>query len=160
MSKFLYRNEAFYGSGVTDIRKIIKHEVCELGNTDIFRYCHDHYKLSKGLKEDLVRISDEIEDDDLIINEMDDNEELFEYVDNIITALFTEISTLTKKMIKYGVWLAELPAVMEIYSFDDGNKIMEYETSGIVLSDLGYDGKLFAYDIYPNCREYTSNKQS
>ena len=96
--------------------------------------------------------------DNFIINDSD-NHDLIDYVDRLIIQLITEISTITGKMIKYGVWLAELSAVTELYSDEDSDSdIMEYETSDIVLSDLGYDGKLFAYDVYPNFREYTGNK--
>ena len=159
IDKVMYRNDSCYGSGVIDLHKIIKYEVCELGNTDIFRYCTDNYKLSKELKTSLTKLSDNIELDNLIINDSDDND-LIDYADRLIIQLITEISTITGKMIQYGVWLAELSAVTELYS-DEGSDsdIMEYETSDIVLSDLGYDGKLFAYDVYPNSREYTGNKQ-
>lgn len=158
IGKVMYRNDSCYGSGVIDLRKIIKYEVCELGNTDIFRYCVDNYKLSKELKTSLTKLSDDIEIDNLIINDSGDSN-MIKYVDLLITKLITEISTLIGKMIKYGVWLAELSAVTELYSDEDSDSdIMEYETSDVILSDLGHDGKLFAYDVYPNSREYTGNK--
>lgn len=52
----------------------------------------------------------------------------------------------TGKDLKYCLWLADLEAVLKLYK---GVNVDTYETSSVVLSDLGYDGSLYAYEESP-----------
>ncbi len=52
----------------------------------------------------------------------------------------------TGKDLKYCLWLADLEAVRELYK---GVNVDAYKTSDVILSDLNYDGSLYAYEESP-----------
>ena len=143
MEKVLYRNESCYGSGVRDVIDIIHHEYHALGNTDIFEYCLNNYNLSEGLKENLRQ------DISWFESEFQRCGEYPSSLNDDIENLIRELSALTGKEIRYALWLAPENTVRELYDGTDGN-IDAYETSEIILSDLGPDGILFAYQDNPN----------
>lgn len=121
-----------------NIYKVLDFEINELGNNDILEYCLDNYNLSEELKERINDFFDNREDDVLTDN-------------TLIKDLINEISKLTGKKLKYCIWLASKEAVEELYDGkEEGNKIEEYDISdGVILSDLDFDGKLFAFENNP-----------
>ena len=149
--RILYRTESFSGSGVYDIRKIIEYEICTLGNTDVLDYCIDNYKFDSSFKKSLVEFRNFVENINGVIEDLDDIAKIG-YSYYIIDRLVDEVSKLTGKKIKYGLWLAELDAVQELYLYDCEEEEWEidaYEISDVVFSDLGDDGKLFGYEEIP-----------
>lgn len=50
--------------------------------------------------------------------------------------------------LKYCLWLASKSTVLDLYNASEQD-IQKYETSPIILSDLGMDGMLFAYESMP-----------
>ena len=54
----------------------------------------------------------------------------------------------TQKKIFSVVWLAQKELLLDLYRADESD-IDEYEVSDIILSDLGPDGRLYAYDYDP-----------
>lgn len=164
--KYLYRTEECGGSGVRDLESIIKFEVFELGNTDILDYILKNYNLKNGLL--LSSFTNTIQ----TMRELckgknaNDSEALTRVVtaygetmiDKFVESVITMVKLITKKDIKYGLWLASKNAVINRYSSlpENGHNdaptdnIEMYETSDVILSDLGYEGILFAYETLPN----------
>ena len=132
----MYRSEDSYGSGVRDILDIMTFEIYELKNIDILEYTLDHYLQNSNIKETVENMIADIE----IFNE----EEIYK----VCKLIINEINKQTDHNLKYALWLAEYDAVSNIYSFDESS-IEAYNTSDIILSDLGYDGILFGYDEEP-----------
>ena len=136
MDSVMYRSEDSYGSGVRDILDIMTFEIYELKNIDILEYTLEHYLQNSNIKETVENMIADIE----IFNE----EEIYK----VCKLIINEINKQTDHNLKYALWLAEYDAVSNIYSFDESS-IEAYNTSDIILSDLGYDGILFGYDEEP-----------
>lgn len=136
MNNVMYRSEDSYGSGIRDILDIMTFEIYELKNIDILEYTLDHYLQNSNIKETVENMIADIE----IFSE--------EEVYKICKLIINEINKQTDHNLKYALWLAEYDAVSNIYSFDESS-IEAYNTSDIILSDLGYDGILFGYDEEP-----------
>lgn len=136
MDSVMYRSEDSYGSGVRDILDIMTFEIYELKNIDILEYTLDHYLQNSNIEETVENMIADIE----IFNE----EEIYK----VCKLIINEINKQTDHNLKYALWLAEYDAVSNIYSFDESS-IEAYNTSDIILSDLGYDGVLFGYDEEP-----------
>lgn len=133
----MYRLEQLYGSGVRDLQEIIVFEISELGNTDVLIYSLSHYReyFSDNLAGRL----------ESFIN----NEEYFEahesYIRDLVNIYLRALSTKFGYPLKYGLWLAEKSR----FSIEMQPELDAYYTSDVVLSDLGLDGKLFAYEHMP-----------
>lgn len=140
MDSVMYRSEDSYGSGVRDILDIMTFEIYELKNIDILEYTLDHYLQNSNIKETVENMIADIE----IFSE--------EEVYKICKLIINEINKQTDHNLKYALWLAEYDAVSNIYSFDESS-IEAYNTSDIILSDLGYDGILFGYGEEPELIE-------
>lgn len=136
MENIMYRSEDSYGSGVRDILDIMTFEIYELKNIDILEYTLDHYLQNSNIEETVENMIADIE----IFNE--------EEVYKVCKLIINEINKQTDHNLKYALWLAEYDAVSNIYSFNESS-IEAYNTSDIILSDLGYDGILFGYDEKP-----------
>ena len=136
MDSVMYRSEDSYGSGVRDILDIMTFEIYELKNIDILEYTLEHYLQNSNIKETVENMIADIE----LFNE----EEIYK----VCKLIINEINKQTDHNLKYALWLAEYDAVSNIYSFDESS-IEAYNTSDIILSDLGYDGVLFGYDEEP-----------
>lgn len=137
MQKIMYRSEDSSGSGVRDIIEVMVFEIYELSNTDILEYVSEHY-FSYNIKRDMHRLINYIENDELSEND----------IRELCKDIVDEINKNTKHNLKYALWLANKGAVIDMYAYDELN-IDAYYTSDIILSDLGYDGILFAYDKEP-----------
>ncbi|HUU53136.1 MAG TPA: 2'-5' RNA ligase family protein, partial [Candidatus Bathyarchaeia archaeon] len=110
-----YRSEEVSGEGHRDIKNVVRFETEELGNEDIIDTLID-----KGI--------------------IKDKSELQPLIDNLEKQGFKEV-----------VWLSDSPQdVVDVYSFEDRpitpESIERYDIEdGVVISDLGRDGKLVAY---------------
>ena len=125
------------------IRDIIEYEMAELRNADIPRYVLGRYALSDGLRKDL--------EDILALEESGeypftgDRGQLLDTID----ALLKEVGDLKGTPVRYGLWLAPYETVRLRYCSPGSRDIDRYQTSDIVLSDLGEDGILFGYGEQP-----------
>ena len=140
--KTLFRNDDCYGSRVTDARKVLQYEIKELFNVDVIDYCMTTYSLTTDLRKRLSEDMCALE----CIGEWP------ETIDQDIEMLLQELSDIFKEKITHVLWLAERWAVEEYYYGTDEN-IKEFDTSKIILSDLGDDGILFGYPEKPQPRE-------
>ena len=137
----LYRTESYSGSRVRDLRDIIEYEMSALFNTDIPRYVLESYDLSDDLRQDLL--------DTLALEDTGEYPFLVDrgYLQQLIDRMVDAVGRSVGKTLRYGLWLAGRDAVREVYG---GNAdIQAYLTGDAVLSDLGYDGKLYAYENNP-----------
>lgn len=117
-----YRTESCYGSGVRDLAEILTYEIEELGNDGTL--------------------------DELVERGLIPGTELTLGTDKEIgNAVVREINKSTGRNFKYGLWLASKDAVQSLY--DGSDDIDAYEASDTVLVDLGYDGRLYAYESMP-----------
>ena len=66
----------------------------------------------------------------------------------IAEEIVKEICEETDKHLRYGLWLAPKKSVIDFYDGTEEN-INAYPISDVILSDLGDDGKLFAYEYFP-----------
>ena len=139
----LYRTEKCYGSGIRDVYKVIAYEVLTLCNSDILDTIAQIPYISAQTRETLQSLSDELDREGYI---EDIPEETFYPV---IKAVLDEIKSNTGYSIKYALWLAEYDAVKTLYNDGEDDGIIAYEPGPIILSDLGYDGKLFGYEKIP-----------
>ena len=130
MDNYLYRNES--GEGERRIKSVIAFETCELGNTDIWEYCLEHYALGETTK---MRINGVLEDP---YNENN--------VRLAIDSLIADLTWIFGKEPRYCLWLSDWESVNEFY----GSPTTKCLPSDIILSDLGADGVLFAYHDEPN----------
>lgn len=148
--KTAFRNPNYAGDGETDPVEVMLFEIMELGNTDIF---------DTLLESDLIKNSDIIErmrsaseyieenggpgyyDED---DYTDDDRDIKE----LIKSIPDEIARTTGKTINFVLWLASKSDVEARYE-GTGDNIIEYPTSDIILSNLGDEGALFAYETRP-----------
>ena len=143
--KYLYRTEECGGSGVRDLESIIKFEIFELGNTDILDYILKNYDLKNVLGSFANTIQTMRE---LCKGEnTNDSEALTRVVtaygktmiDKFVESVITMVKLITKKDVKYGLWLASKNAVINRYSSlpENGHNdvptdnIKMYETSDL-----------------------------
>lgn len=136
----LYRTEEYSGSGVRDIMEIIENEVCELGNADIPKYMLEHYAFPEELQSMLQTIKDQCE---FGINPTR------EQTHKIFRVALDQIGSQRGMKITCGLWLAGRDEVEEHYLRGEDGKIDAYQTSPVILSDLGPEGYLFAYPEEP-----------
>lgn len=136
MSNIMYRSEDSYGSGVRDILDVMVYEIYELKNIDIPDYILEHYLQGSNIQETVEKLIDDVE--------AFSEEEVYK----ICKLIIKEINTQTDHDLKYALWLADKSVVLDMYAYDSLN-IDAYETSDVILSNLGADGILFAYDYEP-----------
>lgn len=123
--------------------KVMAFEMVELDNTDIVEYLlNNHLVQQKANKDFLENIIKGI----CPYTDYDDNACLQQCED-----IIKDIEHTVNRSIRYVLWLTEPAAIDECYAFseEDGYEIDGYQISDIVLSDLGYDGTLYAYEQNP-----------
>lgn len=105
-------------------------------------------------EEMIVNIDDEI----LTLTSLDIEmlDVIYKYASNenvdFFKELVEEINKVTNKNLKYALWLCDTKEDVYRYDIDGDLKdedIDAYLESDIVLSDIGSDGKLYGYEIYP-----------
>lgn len=140
-SEIGFRTESYSGSLVRDLSEIIMFEMAELRNDDIPVYVLAHFTLSGGVRQDLIdtlRLRDNGEYPFLV-----DRSSLEDLIDNMLSDIRNE----TGKDIRYGLWLASKDGVKRYLC--GGGTVDRYPLSEVILSDLGPDGRLYAFDSLP-----------
>lgn len=134
-----YRTETAYGSGTRNIIDVMNYEIFELFNTDIIDYVLTRHNslLSEKTKHMLQK---DIED---ITDENDQKE--------FCTSIISDINNASNRSYKYALWLCERNAVKQLYLNDDYTEqnIDAYAVSDMIISDLGFDGRLYVYEDMP-----------
>ena len=140
MTPYLFRSEDFNGSGIREPKEVILLETCNLGNTDIWTYCLNHYSLSALTKQYITWLQEAFEEEN--------KQEIPEYYYCIIEFIYTAIDCLLDDLKKqfgkelvYCVWLTDYQSVEKYY----GRPTTMCKKSDIILSDLGKEGALYAY---------------
>lgn len=162
MENIMYRTEDAYGEGFRNPAAVMSHETFTLQNTDIPE------TLSTGLLKG-TEIGLEL---DILVEEInhgyqsedDKDGRIYHYVEaaydneNIGIQFFApvleEIYRITGKSVAYCLWLADKETVIDYYGRGmDEITIDGYDTtdSVCVLSDCGYDGKLYGFVNEPTC---------
>lgn len=139
----MYRTETYSGSYERRFNHVLQFEVFELCNSHI---------LDELFQNRMVNSQDLILQMKHIIRELDENgyvDDMSEYDQiNFVDRLRNDISTLAHKDVQYTLWLADRDRIKELYHGTD-NDIVGYETSDIIISNLGGDGILFGYEFEP-----------
>ena len=118
-------------------------EITNLNNADILDYINKHYILPSSLKDKIQTFIDNV----------DDLEENDEDVEQTLEMIIDYIERQTGKKINYVLWLADKEAVRNLY---DGDELEMYGydvDDALILSDLGYDGTLYAFEDMPDAIE-------
>ena len=139
----LYRTEAYSGSLERRFAHVLRFELFELGNSHIF---------DELIQNGLVRTQELVAQMKSMVEEWEENG----YVDDMsetdqlefLEKVRLEISAQTGRNIQYALWLAEKPYIQKFYGGTDCDT-EGYETSDIVLSNLGHSGILFGYELEP-----------
>lgn len=141
-----YRSEKIYGDGSRDIRKVMQYEIFELGNPDILKTLLNPISSADSLLADeMARIIRDILQSGYVEDMFEDEKE------NFCERVVQTLNSIHHKNLTYCLWLADYDVVMERYG--DGQLLAEdidaYETTDVILSDLGIDGRLYAYERNP-----------
>lgn len=144
-SKQIYRTEQFSGSGVRDLKELLTFEIYELGNADFLSYAFEHFELDEPLKERIVTMIEYLEG-----IHMDISGKFHDEANQVVDLILDQIRKYTGINIRYGLWLTSVDAIKSIYSFSisDSMEVYRYEP-GLIISDVGFDGKLYAYEELP-----------
>lgn len=149
-----FRSEAPFGEGYRNPAEVMAHETFELGNTDILDYMLDHY-LKGDIRNNAYSYADELSNNGFI------DDMSFEDMQEFFRECLKQIKAETGKDIQYVLWLAEETTVREFYCQNlntEDYDVDAYDVSdAIVLSDIGYDGKLYGYEKEPERIKEKSN---
>lgn len=126
-----------WDSHTEDPREVIDYEMYELGNTDIPDYLVRNY--GDRMTPDALRTIRAAAESK---NPAGAGEEVRR---NTVETIISEMGRIWGIEIKRVLWLASREAVEELY-WDGETMIKPCRTSEYILSDLGYDGTLFAYE--------------
>lgn len=161
MSLFLehigHRTETYSGSGVCDMEHVVSFEILELGNTDILDTLL--YKTSfiqdTDLRTDMTAAITWLETHgapgwDRFEIEYPNDTKAEKHLRSLIPRMLDEVKKHSLKDLKYALWLADYEAVADKNRYGEyitapESEIHKYEISGVMLSDCGCDGALFAY---------------
>ena len=147
IAKTEFRSDACFGDGVREPVAVLYHEIFELGNTDIPEYILEHYSVPPMVQEFWGGILKELRDYGFV-------EDMYRFEkEEAVVLLLEMVWRITHREICSVLWLAEREDVISRYNADE-DSIDEYEVSDIILSDLGCDGRLYAFDYDPKpvCR--------
>ena len=158
-----FRTESFGGSGERDAMEVIRYETFVIGNTDIFEHIAKHILPGTATARLLRDYSDGIRSETFTDNLSLEGQRLF------IQKVLKEVSDKTGINCRYAIWLASKEGAWQ-YWLDSQEKPGTYhvgkpivpddflaksdidvydESKGIILSDLGPDGALYAFEKYP-----------
>ena len=139
----MYRTETYSGSLERRFAHVLCYELFTLGNAHI---------LNELIQNELVRNSDLIIEMESMGRELEENG----YVDDMseldqlefLEKVRLDISAQAGRDIQYALWLADKACEQQFYGGTDSD-IESYETSDVILSDLGRGGTLFGYELEP-----------
>lgn len=150
-----YRTEAFSGLGEREAAKVMAFETFELGNTDILECLEKELLHNSGALRgrcldfiDYLSNSGSVKPDEWAEFGFEDGVAFFRDV-------LAEIKKVTGLDIQYVLWLADKETVTdrgyEGYGRDmaDDEDFESYQVGPVVLSDLGWDGTLYGYEVSP-----------
>lgn len=137
MNEILYRTKSAYDSKHRGIIDVMQYEIFELNNSDILDYMLIHHTDAF----DVHLISRFYSVFAGLINTHDAQHD---FCRELVEALNSYYNV----HLKYCLWLASKSTVLDLYNASEQD-IQAYETSSIILSDLGMDGTLFAYESMP-----------
>lgn len=154
MGKMLmkFRSEIPFGQGYRSLKDVMVHETYELGNSDIL--C----TLLPKIKPADVKLANEIS---ILINELEKNGFVDDFDENNWNKFFQKVidtvNIISGKKYKYCLWLAEYDVVKNYYGKGELTKeeIDAYTESEMIISDIGFDGCLYAYEDLPYPVMYT-----
>ena len=132
-----YRAEDTYGEGHRGIVEVMEYEIFELENEDIIDTLGSTYFSDNSLKS--------LEFRSLVSNQFCSKLTALDSI-TFCERVLELLNKKTGENLKYCLWLADLETVLKLY---EGVNVDAYDTSDVVLSDLGYDGSLYAYEELP-----------
>ena len=158
-----YRCEEFFGEGYRDAASVMAYEVFVLNNTDVLDYLIKSKLISEWMKELLLVYATLMKDGVLIRTGFDtDYEEmLYRYRNNekdrveFFEEVPDDIRKATGVNVRFCLWLCDSPQeCLDSHNIDQARRLKEfefdmYDTSDIVLADLGKKGKLYGYEKLP-----------
>lgn len=157
-----YRTEDVFGEGYRDPVAVMTHETFALQNTDIPKTLSETILKGTEIGTKLDIMVEEIHNGCQSEDDVDGS--VYYYVENayydekigipFYSQVLKEICKIVGKPVKYCLWLADKDAVTDYYGQGiDELTIDGYDTteSVCVLSDCGYDGKLYGFTEKPEC---------
>ena len=144
MKKLEYRSEQAFGSGIRTIADVLWFEIHELGNYDMLEDIRK--RLSDANLIDTLNgyLIEMVEDG--FVDDMSEEE-----LKTFYQKCLNDINHSHKKKYKYCLWLAEKDTVIDYY-LQNGTgyaDVCAYEISDFILTDLGYDGRLYFFEKMP-----------
>lgn len=146
-----YRTESYSGSGVRNLKEILRYEIVILGNTDILAYLRDNYDILPEFKLNENTISslrETAEDDNELKQLIIDEEQQIAIVnaDYFIEQILNFVQRVIGSKEATGLWLTTFKNVINRYG-GNSEDIDEYSLPDrfIVLSDLDNDGALLVF---------------
>ena len=136
-----FRSDSLFGAYIREPVKVIQYETFELGNADIGEYILQHYNIPQETKETWEWIINQLVENECVELSTGEKEEAAQM-------LVDAVQKDTQKKIFSVIWLAQKELLLDLYRADESD-IDEYEVSDVILSDLGPDGRLYAYDYDP-----------
>ena len=137
LSEILYRTESAYGSKHREIIDVMQYEIFELNNSDILDYLIIHHTDAFDVHQ-ISRIYG------VFAGLINTDSAQYDFCRELVEALNSYYNV----HLKYCLWLASKSTVLDLYNASEQD-IQKYETSPIILSDLGMDVMLFAYESMP-----------
>lgn len=158
-----YRSEKLFGEGYTDAIDVVAWEIFQLGNTDILHTLSNG--LLKGTEAGFKLSVLEEEMNNGAISEDDTDGRIWDVYESacgdfscggrdfVSQYIIDSIRDLTGTEITEVLWLCDTPEAVQGYAVHSlvgsSNLTYEdidcYETTNIIISDLGTDGKLYGY---------------
>ena len=140
-----FRSESYSGSQVRNLDEILCFEIRELGNTDILEHILQTHLIpeSSEIENRILDIIKECEEECVL-----DDCSWDDFLEDC-SCIIQEICKTTGQDLKYGLWLTDKESCIKFYNHGSAEGIEEYPAGNIVLSDLGKDGKLYAYTEFP-----------
>lgn len=143
-----YRTEAFSGTGERDAAEVMAFETFTLGNVDILQTLAEGPL--KGRGEITNRCWNFI--DELNNNGFVDDMGTYDQI-KFMKEVLGEIEKVTGVHVQYALWLADKEVVTDRkwYGRDmaDDEDFESYQVGPVVLSELGFDGTLYGYEVLP-----------
>ena len=158
-----YRCEEFFGEGRRDAASVMAYETFVLENTDILDYLIKSDLIGETMKE-LLFVYKTLMKEGMLIHtgfDTDYEEMLYRYRNNekdrveFFEEVLDDIRKATGVNVRFCLWLCDSPQeCLDSHNADQAKHLKEfefdmYDTSDIVLADLGKKGKLCGYEKLP-----------
>ena len=158
-----YRCEEFFGEDRRDAASVMAHETFVLENTDILDYLIKSDLIGETMKE-LLFVYKTLMKEGMLIHtgfDTDYEEMLYRYRNNekdrveFFEEVLDDIRKATGVNVRFCLWLCDSPQeCLDSHNIDQARRLKEfefdmYDTSEIVLADLGKKGKLYGYEKLP-----------